>query len=531
YVNTAYVDNQFFSMFHFPLVEGTINNFEVDPYHALITQKTAEKLFGKQRAVGETFQYQESNFTVIGVLADLPQNSTIKFDILLPIAYHAQQFTANGGNGEWKTIDEDLGNFSFDIFIKLQPNADRKIVEQGITDAYTKAVNQKTFVVYSLNPLKDLHLITEDGNKSSLRVVQIFTIIAILLLIIGAVNYINLSTARSIERAKGVAVRRIIGASRKQLFIQFITETCVIFIISALLSFIFISILTPGYNTIAGKSLIFSLRDSVIWLYIGGAIGGTLIMASIYPALQFSSFSPVNALKGKVKHSFSNESLRKGLVIFQFAISVTLIICTLVIRNQLHYIRTLNLGYDKEHVFTVDLPSEALKHSNSIKDELKKSPAIQAASFSGFSNLMDYRNATGDIDWPGKAKDNQLIVGRATVDKDFIPLMGFQFIEGSNFSGLPADSAAYIVNETLVKQMSIQPPYVGADMSLHDRPGKIIGVVQDFHFKSVKEKIDPMVLWTRDWAGILYVKTTKGKAQQAIKAVEAVYNKYPSNGP
>lgn len=531
YVNTAYIDNQFFSMFNFQLVEGTSNNLEVDPYNALITQQTAEKLFGKQHVVGETFRYYENNFTVVGVLADIPQNSTINFDLLLPMAYHAQQFTANGGNGEWKTIDEDLGSFSFDIFIKLDPKADRKMVEQGITESYQKARNGESFVAYSLNPLKDLHLITANGNKSALRIVQIFTIIAILLLIIGAVNYINLSTARSIERAKGVAVHRIIGASQKQLFIQFITETCIIFIISTLSAFLFISILTPGYNTIAGKSLTFSLKDDMIWLYIGGAIIGTLILASIYPALQLSSFHPVNALKGRIRHSSSNESLRKALVIFQFTISVTLIICTLVIGNQLHYIRMLNLGYDREHVFTVHLPSEALKHSDSIKDDLRKSTAIKATSFSGFSNLMDYHNATGDIDWPGKAKDNQLIVGRATVDNDFIPLMDFQFIEGSNFSGLPADSAAYVVNETLVKQMGLQPPYVGTDMSLHDRPGKIIGVVKDFHFRSVKEKIDPIVLWTHNWAGILYVKTTEGKAQQAIKAVEAIYNKYPSNVP
>lgn len=523
-----YADESFFSIFNFPLIAGTTKTWNSNLHDALITELTARQLFGTSNAVGKLFRWNDDLFTVQGVLADIPQNSSIKFDAVIPLKLYAQQF---GGNGEWKTIDEDLGNYSFSTYIKLQPTADHATIAESLSETFKKARNGEAFSTFVLDSLQNEHLISPEGNKAALRIVQIFTIIAVLLLIIGAVNYINLSTARSIERAKGVAVRRVIGASRKQLFLQFVMETCLIFLISTLLALILVSVLTPGYNSISSKSLAFSLHDSAIWLYIGSAIVGTLLLASIYPALQLSSFHAVNALKGHVRQSFSNESLRKGLVIFQFTISVILIICTLVIRNQLQFIRQLNLGYDKEHVFTVNLPSKALEQANSIKSELQNSPAIQGTSLSSFYNLLDYHNSTGDIDWPGKPTNSQFLVARATVDENFIPLMGLELTEGSNFSGLPADSSAYIVNEALIKEMGLKPPYVGTDISLHDNPGKITGIVRDFHFKSAKSEIGPMVLWSNGWAGTLYVKTTAENAQQALAAVENIYNQYPTDSP
>jgi len=523
-----YADESFFSIFNFPLIAGTTKTWNSNLHDALITESTARQLFGTSNAVGRLFRWNDDLFTVQGILADIPQNSSIKFDAVIPLKLYAQQF---GGNGEWKTIDEDLGNYSFSTYIKLQPTADHATIAASLSETFKKARNGEAFSTFVLDPLQNEHLISPEGNKAALRIVQIFTIIAVLLLIIGAVNYINLSTARSIERAKSVAVRRVIGASRKQLFLQFVVETFLIFLISTLFALILVSVSTPGYNRIASKSLAFSLHDSAIWLYIGTAIIGTLLLVSIYPALQLSSFHAVNALKGRVRQRLSNESLRKGLVIFQFTISVILIICTLVIRNQLQFIRQLNLGYDKEHVFTVNLPPKALEQASSIKSELQNSPAIQGTSLSSFYNLLDYHNSTGDINWSGKPRDSQVLVARATVDENFIPLMGLELMEGSNFSGLPADSSAYIVNEALIKEMGLKPPYVGTPISLHDNPGKITGVVKDFHFRSAKSEIGPMVLWSNRWAGTLYVKTTAENAQQALAAVENIYNQYPTDSP
>jgi hypothetical protein len=191
----------------------------------------------------------------------------------------------------------------------------------------------------------------------------------------------------------------------------------------------------------------------------------------------------------------------------------------------------VNLGYNKEYVFTAALSDEAISHIDAVKAELNKTPGISATSLSNVYNIADYGNSTGDIDWPGKLKSNGMIVSSANVDKDFLPLMNFTFIEGGNFRGTPSDTSAYIVNETMVKQMGIKPPYVGKQMSLHDVPGTIIGVVKDFHFRSLKDKIGPFVFWTRRWKNMLYVKTTAAGAQQAIESVEKIYNRYPGVNP
>ncbi|HBI90078.1 MAG TPA: hypothetical protein DDY75_19800, partial [Sphingobacterium sp.] len=526
-----YVDGSFFNMFHFPLQEGSLVGFQENYKQALVTASTAEKLFSSQQAIGKTFRYGADLFTVAGILKDVPQNSSMQFNVIIPLGYHAQRFTNWGGNGKWKTIDEDLGNYSFATYVKVKPTASPTLIGKFISENYTKARDGENSTIFVLDPLKTMHLIAPDGNKSTLRMVQIFGIITILLLVIGAVNYVNLSTARALDRAKDVGIRKIIGANRLHLFLQFITETVVVFFCSLVIAFILILVLHTGYNQIAQKSISYSFQNSTIWLYIGVAIIGTLGLSSIYPAIQLSSFNPIHSLKGKSVKGVSSTTMRKILVVFQFTLSVTLIVCTLVIRNQLDFIQKINLGYDRDHVITLGLPEEAYKHMDAIQTELKNNDAIQGVSLSSVYNMTDFGNATGDIDWPGKSRDNKLIVAQAKIDKDFIPLMNIQFVEGKNFTGLPADSSGYIINETLAKQMGLKPPYVGSNMSFHDFPGQIIGVVKDFHFKSIKDKIGPMVFWTRWGSGTLYVKTSTTKAAEAIKALEKVYNRYPSDAP
>ncbi len=530
-INITYADSNFFSMFNFPLLEGSLSGFQANYTHAFITESTAEKLFSTQQVIGQTFRFDDDLFSVAGILADVPQNSSLQFDVVIPLGYLAQIFTNNGGNGKWKTIDEDLGNYSFATYIKVKPDAALGSISKFITDSFTKARDGDNSTVFILDPLKNMHLIAPDGNKSSLRMVQIFGVIAILLLVIGAVNYVNLSTARALDRAKEVGIRKVIGASRTRLFLQFVFETIIVFFFALLIAFFLIFLLRSGYNQIAQKSMSYSFHNETIWLYIGLAVFGTLCLSSIYPAVQLSAFKPIESLKGKSLKQISSNTMRKILVVFQFTISVTLIVCTLVIKNQLAFIRQINLGYDKDHVLTLSLPNDAYKHIDAIRTELKNNNAIQGVSLSSLYNVTNFGNATGDIDWPGKSKDNKLIVAQARIDEDFIPLMDIQLLEGTNFTGLPADSSGYIINETLAKQMGLTPPYVGASMSFHDFPGQIIGVVKDFHFKSVKEKIGPMVFWTRWGAGTLYVKTTTSQAQQAIKALETIYNRYPSDSP
>ena len=530
-LHIAFVDSSFFSVFSFKLLKGAalkpfplINN-------VLLTSSTAKKIFGTDDVVGKMMMYDTSSFVVSGVLPDFPQNSSLRFDALFPMTFYARMFTAWGGNGDWKTIDEDLGNYAYDTYVKLQPHTNIAAIGNALTKAYKDARNGDSNTKFMLQPLAEKHLISADGNKSGLRIVQVFTIITILLLAIAAVNYVNLSTARSMARAKEVSVRKIIGAGKAQLFMQFVIETIIIFLIATALALMFAWLLVPAYNNISGKSLEFSLANPSVWMLVGIAVLGTLILAGVYPAIHLSSFNPISSLKGKLNQSISNIVLRKVLVVFQFSISVILIISTLVIGRQMKYITQMNLGYDKEHVFTVSLDGDILNHIDAVKAELNKTPGIAATSISNMYNMVDFGSSTGDINWPGKPANDNMIVTTANIDKDFIPLMNFIFIEGGNFAGSQSDTAVFIVNETMAKQMWQKPPYVGKQMNLHDASGVVIGVVKDFHFQSLKEKISPMVFWTQRWKNILYVKTTAAGAQQAIKAVENVYKKYPENNP
>jgi len=530
-IKVAYIDQNFLSIFNFPLLTGSSKNFQEDLSGILISQAFANKLFGQENPIGKNIQKGKDIFSIRGVLADIPQNSSIKFDVAIPLSFFAKRFTDNGGNGVWKTIDEDLGNFSFKSFIQVDQGIDPNSISTKISDSYKKVRNEEFNITYRLAAIKDTHLITPDGNKTGLRTVQIFSIIGVLLLVIGAVNYINLSTARSLERIKAIGIRKVIGASKRQLFFQFVSESVLIFLTAIILSIVFIIVLIPSYNNLAGKSLVFTLGNPELWFYLITTLLGTLLLASVYPAIHLSSFNAVRSLKGQSSHQDGTKRLRKVLVIMQFSISIILIICTTIINGQLNYIRKMDLGYVKDQVFTVSLPSEHVKQANAILNDLKKSPSIIAASLSSFYSLMDYGNATGDIDWPGKTKENQMIVARGTVDLNFIPLMEMKFIEGANFTGLPSDSSSYIINETLAKQMGLKPPYIGAQMSLHEVPGKVIGVLKDFNFRSAKEKMGPMVLWTHRYKSTLFVKSDAEHITDAIETLEKIYKKYPSDRP
>ncbi len=361
--------------------------------------------------------------------------------------------------------------------------------------------------------------------------VQIFMLVVILLLAIASINYVNLSTARSLIRAKEVGIRKIIGARKGHLFFQFTIETILLFCFATALAILLIFLLMPLYNDISGKSLSFSFFDANVWKVAGLAVLGTLIASSIYPAILLSSFKPIESLKGKISSGLGIASFRKALVVFQFAISVILLICTIIMSNQMSFIKNKDLGYDKSFVFSVPLPDEVVNHIDAVKTALISETGILNV---GASNAYDFSNvsqSTGDLDWEGKPANSNLIINQLAADKDFIPTMKIRFVEGSNFSGTPADSSHFILNETAVQKMGLKPPYVGQQISFHDNKGIIIGVVQDFNFQSLKEKISPLIFFTGWDKNILYVRTTGQGAQQAITSAEKQYKKYGGDSP
>jgi len=528
----AFVDSTFFSIFDFKLLEGNAARPFPDITSIIITSSEAKKYFGDQPAVGKILTTDQGNFKVSGVVSDFPENSSMQYNMLLPMSLYAEQFTASGGNGDWKTMDEDLGNYYFRTYLQLRQDASPEIVSKKLSKLYLekrKADIDAKNNAFTLQSLSSLHLVAADGNTSALQTVRIFLIVGILILCIACINYVNLSTARSMLRSKEVSMRKIIGAARAQLFLQFIIESVVLFAFASALSLVIIYLLLPLYNQISGRHLLFSFSNGTVLVVVVCAVIGSLALSGIYPALQLSAFKPIESLRGKLSMGIKRTTFRKILVVTQFVFSVGLIISTIVISRQLRYMREKDLGFDKEHVFVFWLRPELQSHFQAVRNELLKQPGVVgAASMSG--TLAGINSQTGDTYWDGKEKDRTFLITANAIDKDFIPLMKMKIVQGNNFTGSPADSAHFILNETAIRQAGIKDP-VGKSFTLWDKKGTIIGVVKDFNYESLKTAIAPAIFYYGPSGWAMYVKTTGKDAAKAIAAAQKVWKTYPSEVP
>jgi len=518
--NTAYTDKSLFQIFNFKFLQGNSKQPFRDANSIVLTQSTARKLFGNTNPMGKVIVADNNeNFTVTGVLEDFPQNSTISYAMLLPIENYAKKFR---GNGAWKTIDEDLGNYYYYIYLQLKPNSDAKTVGSKISKIFNDKHSGDTR--FALQKLTDLHLYAPDGNPAAMQTVRIFTIVAILILFIACVNYVNLSTARSMLRSKEVSVRKIIGAQRAQLFMQFIFESATIFALGSLVAVILIKILFPFYNEISGKNLVFSFSNINMWLVILFSIAGSLIVASIYPALLLSSFKPIEALKGKLSFGAGNTQFRKILVVTQFVFSIALIIATIVISLQLKFIREKNLGYDREYVFSFNIRQQIFDHFAAVRYELLKKQGVLGVTTSETS-IVGVNSTTGDTEWEGKKEGFTFLIHPMGIDENYIPLFKMQMADGANFTGSKSDSAHVILNEAAVAEAGIKDP-IGKRFTVWQTNATIIGVVKNFNYASLKQRIEPTVFYYTPANWRMFIKTNGKDAAKAIAAVQGMWKKY-----
>lgn len=529
--NILYADSNLLSFFNYKLLHGNPGTFLPNAHSVALTQSTARKLFGTDDAVGKMVRFDNNSFTVTTVLQDFPHNSSLQYDAIFPVDYYAQQFTAHGGNHGWKTIDEDVNDYSFRTFLLVNPNADIPGIEIKLTQLFSATANGQAATTFQLQNLGDLHLTGIDGDTSALKMVRIMLLVAILILIIASINYVNLSTACALVRIKEVSTRKILGAKRRQLFLQFITETVLTFGFAVVIAIVLITLLKPLYDRIAGEQLVFSLSNFSMLKILLLALLGTMLISGIYPALLLSSFNPLGDIRDKSFLGIKTSSFRKSLVILQFAISFILLVSTIVMGKQMAYITNKDLGYDKNYVFTVSFPKEAGKSADAIENELQLQKSIVNVSFCSAEDITNVTEISGDIIWDGKTDDIPFMVWRLQADKNFIPTMKYQLIAGKNFTGTASDDNKYILNETAVKAMGLKPPYVGTRIGYGKADGEIAGVIKDFHFKSLKDPIAPLLIRTSGLKNTLYVRTTGAGAQASIKAVEQQYKKYANNTP
>ncbi len=500
----------------------------------VINESEAKKYFGNiNNALGKILSIVGSgDFAVSGVMQDFPQNSTLQYNMLLPMSLYATIFANQGGNGNWKIIDEDLGNYHYNIYLSLHQQASPETVSKKLSQLYQnqkKDDEEASKSFFTLQPLQTLHLIEADGNKSALQTVKIFSIIGIIILIIACINYVNISTARSMLRSKEISVRKIIGAAKHQLFIQFILESAVLFILASLLAFALIFLLLPLYNDISGKRLLFNLNNISVWITIVSTIICTLLLGSIYPALLFTSLKPLQVLKGKLPVGIGTTSFRKILVVTQFVFSVILITATIIIIKQLQYIKEKDLGYDKSQVFSFALTKNVHDHYDALRNDLLKQPGILAVASSN-NGFIGPEHTTGDTYWEGKAEGSMFLIHPNSVDEDFIPLLKMQIVKGENFSGTPADSNHFIINETAMRQAGIKNP-VGKKFKLWQLEGTIIGVLEDYNYASLKKAIEPAIFYygAENWT--MYIKTSGRDAPKAIASVQRNWKTYEEDMP
>ncbi|MET0635268.1 MAG: ABC transporter permease [Chitinophagaceae bacterium] len=520
-----FTDPSFFTMFDFPLIQGDPNNPFPDDNSVILTKSAAHKYFGDYDPMGKTILAGDSiNLTVTGLIADFPLNSAFDFNLMLPIN-KLNKLPRDAG----KSLANDFNSYSYSTFLLLQPGTDLASLSTRLRDLHLRTKSDDTDVEYLFLPLLKAHLYKSDGTESGMETVRMFTIIALIILGIACINYVNLSTARSMLRAKEVSLRKIVGAARSQLFLQFIVETTLVFLVATLVSLGLMALLMPYFNDLSGKQLRFDLFNPHLWTVIGITIACTLLVSSIYPAMLLSSFDPLKAIKGKIAVRLNDVFFRKSLVVTQFAFSVILIICTFIIGKQLSFMQSKKLGYDREQTFSFF--ADPSNNFEAIRNDMNRSSAVTGLAKSNWLNVVKMDYQTGNNDFDGKPPGSTLMIYPIAIDQDFIPFFKMEMTAGQNFKGLPADSNHFILNETTARQTGLKDP-IGKRFKIWNNEGTIIGIVKDFHFASLKSKIEPAIfLYNKDKWGRLYVRTTGAKAGEAIALAEKTWKKYNADVP
>ncbi|MCO5948671.1 ABC transporter permease [Mucilaginibacter flavidus] len=523
--HATYADPSFFLIFDFHIVQGDAEKPFAADNSVVITRKAAEKYFGSDNPIGKVIiADNKENFTVTGVIDNFPKNSYFNYDMIMPMSYHIKLMLAHK-----QDLSDNFNFFSYETYVLLKPGTPLISLAKRITKIHLAHKAADTDADYLLLPLEKMHLYNADLTDKGMSTVRIFIVVALLILVIACINYVNLSTARSMLRSKEISMRKIVGAAKTHLFLQFIVETALLFLMAVVLALGLIFILMPAFNKLAGKELSLNISDYHVWMVMLLSITGTLAASSIYPALLLSSFEPLKALKGKISAGVGDVLFRKILVVTQFTFSVVLIIGTIVITSQLNYIRAKKLGYDKTNVFSFWM-RDAAKHYDAVKAELLKSPGVLDVTRSN-QNIVRFGGFTGDNDWDGKEPNTTFIVHCIVIDKDFTSFFKMKMAEGNTFTGAVSDTAHFVLNEAAIKQMGLKNP-IGKRFMMEGIKGKIIGVVKDFHYASMKEKITPAVFWYQpQYFSTVYVKTTTKDAQKALAATGAQFKQYNGEYP
>ena len=521
-------DPGFFKIFSFPFLEGNPETALNDMYSVVLTEETAQKYFGDENPLGKvlTVAAMEGDFTVSGVIENIPMNSHLRFDIIGRIEFLGEDRLAR-----WE-------EWSGPNYVLLHPGASANEFASKIAGIYKKNVSPDTTYVPELQPLSRVHMF-EPGRPGQVRKVTMFSVIAVFILLMACINFMNLATAQSSRRSLEVGMRKVIGALRRQIIRQFLGEAVLIAFFALILAMITVEAVLPYFNQFTGKSLVLLSEASFpLVLTLVLVTLGTGILAGSYPSLFLSAFQPVQTLKSQ--HSFRNKGggIRKALIVVQFAISVGLIVCTLLVSSQLRYIQKRDLGLTRDHVIVSYVYPVLNPRFEDFKNLLLTHPGIQNVTSAAQLPIGIGENI--QIDWEGNPTDDMMSVDYTCVDYDFFKTFNMQILQGRPFSKEFAtdEETACIINEAAAQRMGLDNP-IGTNIYMNHpawpesfRPARVIGVVRDFHARSLHTAIQPFVFrMYKPWHQFAFIKIDRTQIQEALTRIKGAYETYSPGIP
>jgi ABC-type antimicrobial peptide transport system permease subunit len=526
YEEGLYADPSLFQVFTFPILDGDAKNPLPDNNSIAISQRMAAKFFGAESAIGKTFKVNaEWDAKVTAVFKDVPENSSLKFEWL--IAFD-RTFRAPGNSwmGRW-------GANGLQTFLKLNKDGAEAAVNNKIKE-FIKKRNEGSVVDLFAFPLKDWRLRNnfENGKQTGGRIgyVWAFELVAVFILLIACINFMNLATARAVKRSKEVGVRKVVGAERWSIILQFMAESIGMVFVALGIALLLVYLLTPYFNDLTNKKIFLDYSQPQVIIGLLSVLLFAGVTSGSYPAFVLSSFRPATVLKGKLTGALGGGALRRVLVVFQFSLSVALIVCALVVYQQMNYIHTKNLGYDRENTLYFTKRDGVSKSFENFRAEAIQNPLIENVALS--STLPMSVGQSDGADWDGKSKDENVLFPLIQCDHEYLKLANFVFTDGRNFSrDVASDSMNYVITEEAAKRMHMEHP-IGQRLKVWDREGQIIGVVKDFHSSSLYNGIEPVIfmyLPKETWA--VFVRYQPGEAENAAKLLGVLHKKFEPNFP
>ncbi len=520
-----FASEEFLEMFEFTLLKGDAAQVMDDPKSVIITEATAQALFGSEDPINKVIRIDnENDLQVTGVLKDIPSNSSFQFDFLMTWKFREQV-------NEWvRRNTTNWGNYSFQVFVELDDPKNELAVEKNIRMILQEHGETETKPEFFLYPLSRwrLHGSFDNGVETGGMndYVQLFTIIAIFIIVIACINFMNLATARSERRAREVGVRKSVGSRRIELILQFIGESTFIAFLAFVAAVLVAQLVLPYYNQLVDKKLFIDYTSGEFWLFAFGLIFITGFVSGSYPAFYLSSFQPVKVLKGKPTIGKGASTPRKVLVTLQFGFSILLIIGTIVIYQQIQLVKNRDIGYDQENLMAVNYTNEVSKNYRPIKLDLLGSGVVEAVTKSN-SQITDI-NSNNFLGWPGKPEDLRVIFTTIAAEYDYIKTMGIKLLEGRDFSeDFKSDTSSIIINKAALDLMNLKDP-IGTELDLWGGKRKLIGITENVLMGSPYDPVKPMfIVLDPEWIDVVTVRLKKTKDLQAsIATVKGVFEKH-----